>query len=139
MDPRHQLRAQHHQGHTATEIPTILTRPVRGTVGAGDALLAAVVDGLLRHYQPTDALRRAVIFASHAISEPGGAAGLPTAQELTTLCAHRLRARQHRHLAATVALPVPCDPCQLPSWAWHREGWIPIQETDVLFVKKRPH
>jgi sugar/nucleoside kinase (ribokinase family) len=75
------------QGHTITEVPTILTRPVRCTVGAGDALLAAVLDGLLRDYQPAGALRRATVFASHAIGEPGGATGQPTAAELAALMA----------------------------------------------------
>lgn len=73
------------QGRTITEIPTTLTRPVRCTVGAGDALLAATIDGLLRDYQPAEALSRATVFASHAIGEPGGATGLLTAPELTAL------------------------------------------------------
>jgi sugar/nucleoside kinase (ribokinase family) len=73
------------QGRTVTEVPTAVTRPVRCTVGAGDALLAGVIDGLLRGYAPPNAVRRATVFASHAVGEPGGATGFLSDRELTAL------------------------------------------------------
>ncbi len=62
--------------------PARRSRPIINTIGAGDALLAAYVHGVLEGREPRDALGRAVYFAGHKIGESGGAAGFLTADEL---------------------------------------------------------
>ncbi len=68
-------------------IPAIQTHPVLNTVGAGDALLSAFVDGYLRYGDPYVALRRAVVFASYKVGADGGANGFLDAAGLEALCA----------------------------------------------------
>lgn len=62
--------------------PAVQTRPVVSTIGAGDALFAAFVDGYLRRLTPVAALRRAMVFASHKIGAAGAADGFLTESEL---------------------------------------------------------
>ena len=52
---------------------------VASTVGAGDALHAAVVDGWLRHLATAHVLRRATLFAGAKVAVVGGAQGLTEA------------------------------------------------------------
>ncbi|MGW5359593.1 carbohydrate kinase family protein [Actinopolymorpha pittospori] len=64
------------RGEDVTCVPAVRTRPVVSTVGAGDALFSAFVDGWVAGMAPRDALRRATLFASWKIGASGGAAGL---------------------------------------------------------------
>ena len=58
--------------------PAAAVRPVVSTVGVGDALFSAFVDGYARTGDPVDALRRAIYFASYKIGAAGGADGFLT-------------------------------------------------------------
>lgn len=69
-------------GKTVTLIPAYDMRPVKSTIGAGDALAAAFIDGLHRGIEPHAALHRASVFAGHKVGEVGGAEGFYTLTEL---------------------------------------------------------
>lgn len=73
-------------GHPPLVVPSIVTRPVVNTVGAGDALCAAFVDGWLRGKNPVDALRRATVFASYKVGVDGAAQGFLRAADLDAWC-----------------------------------------------------
>jgi len=60
-------------------------RPILSTVGAGDALFAAFLDGHLRGLDPRHALARACLYAGWKIGARGAAQGLLTAAELDAL------------------------------------------------------
>lgn len=66
-------------------IPTVTTRPIVNTIGAGDALLAAFVHSYLQSGDPVTAVQRAVLFASYKIGATGAAEGFLTAVELEEL------------------------------------------------------
>jgi acarbose 7IV-phosphotransferase len=70
---------------TLARVSAIAPRGVVSTVGAGDALLSAFVDGYARGLEPLRALRRATLFAGHKVGSASGAAGLLTADELAQL------------------------------------------------------
>ncbi|NDJ53630.1 MAG: carbohydrate kinase family protein [Chloroflexi bacterium] len=56
-------------------MPAHVTRPIRNTIGAGDALFSAFVHSYLANGDPYLALRKATIFASWKIGEAGAAEG----------------------------------------------------------------
>ncbi|MGC9357175.1 MAG: carbohydrate kinase family protein [Anaerolineae bacterium] len=62
--------------------PTVYTRKIVNTIGAGDALLAAFVHFYARTSDPYSSLRRAMVFASYKIGERGAAEGFLTEAEL---------------------------------------------------------
>lgn len=66
-------------------VPAVTTRPIVNTSGAGDALFAC----FMHYYVPTrdaeEALRRAVVFASHKIGEAGSSQGMLGGAELEEL------------------------------------------------------
>jgi len=62
--------------------PAVYTRPVVNSIGAGDALFSAFLDGYMRTYDPFAALRRAMVFASYKIGEKGAAEGFLSEEEL---------------------------------------------------------
>jgi len=66
--------------------PAVTPRPVVNTIGAGDALFSAFLDGWLRFGDLTRALRRAIFYAGWKIGENGGAAGLLGSPELDSRC-----------------------------------------------------
>ena len=68
-------------------LPAPRTREVVSTIGAGDALFAAFVDGYARGLPPRAALERATLFASYKIGEAGAAEGLLDAEGLDRLVA----------------------------------------------------
>lgn len=70
---------------TVEHVPAVRTRPVVNTIGAGDALFSAFVHFYARSQDARDALRRAVLFASYKIGEPGAAEGFLDAAGLETL------------------------------------------------------
>jgi len=63
------------EDHYIGRFPAVITQPVVNTIGAGDALFSAFLDGFLRSQNPYDALRRAMVFASYKIGEKGAAEG----------------------------------------------------------------
>lgn len=65
--------------------PAVVTRPIKSTVGAGDALCAGFIDGWLRGYAPEAALQRATLFASYKIGSIGAAEGFLGVAELERL------------------------------------------------------
>ncbi|MGI5863117.1 MAG: carbohydrate kinase family protein [Myxococcales bacterium] len=68
-------------------IPAHTTREVVSTIGAGDALFAAFIDGYARGLPPKAALERASLYASYKIGEAGAAEGLLDADGLDELVA----------------------------------------------------
>lgn len=65
--------------------PAVFTRPVAGTVGAGDALFSAFIHFYAAGYPPAEALGRAQVFASYKIGENGSAQGFISAGEVNRL------------------------------------------------------
>ena len=63
-----------------TEQPAVCTGPVVNTVGAGDALFSAFLHFYAKGIAPTEALRRAQIFAAHKITVSGASNGFVTEQ-----------------------------------------------------------
>lgn len=63
-------------------VPALSPRPVRNTIGAGDALLSAFTHGLLTGLDPEPALRQAAYFAGWKIGEASASKGFLTADEL---------------------------------------------------------
>lgn len=75
-------------------IPAVRVGPVRSTLGAGDALFAAYLDGHLRGLAPWEALRRATVYASAKLAGVSGAAGLLDTAGLAALQADLADARR---------------------------------------------
>ncbi|MEQ4208660.1 carbohydrate kinase family protein [Actinopolymorpha sp. B9G3] len=76
-------------GQDIVHVPPAHTRPVVNTVGAGDSLFSAYVDGWGRGMEPLAALRRATLFASWKIGASGGAAGFLDRAGLDALVAQQ--------------------------------------------------
>lgn len=68
-------------------IPAVNTRPVINTIGAGDALFSAFVHIYNRTQNPYEAIRKAMVFASHKIGATGAADGFLSAGQLDALYA----------------------------------------------------
>ncbi|MEA3326311.1 MAG: carbohydrate kinase family protein [Chloroflexota bacterium] len=68
--------------HFIGRFQAVTTRSVVNTIGAGDALFSAFLDGFLRSRNPYDALRRAMVFASYKIGEKGAAEGFLSGEAL---------------------------------------------------------
>jgi sugar/nucleoside kinase (ribokinase family) len=66
-------------------VPAVTTGPVVSTLGAGDALCAAFIDGHTRGLDPRTALQRATVYASAKVAHSGGAQGLLTDGQLDQL------------------------------------------------------
>ena len=60
----------------------VRTRPVKNTIGAGDALFSAFLDGYARTKDPYASIRAAMVFASYKIGERGAADGFLTREGL---------------------------------------------------------
>jgi ribokinase len=60
----------------------VKTRRIINSIGAGDALFSAFLDGYMRTNDPYQALKRAMVFASYKIGEKGAAAGFLSGDEL---------------------------------------------------------
>ncbi|MGL4650030.1 MAG: carbohydrate kinase family protein [Caldilineaceae bacterium] len=65
--------------------PAVKSRPVVSTIGAGDALFSAFLDGYLRSRNPYASLQRAIRFASWKIGVASASEGFLTADQLDTL------------------------------------------------------
>lgn len=79
---------------TFEDVPAVKTRPVVSTVGAGDALFSAFLDGYVRERDARKALRRAVVFASWKIGAASASDGFLDPAALARLEASGLR--EHR-------------------------------------------
>lgn len=55
--------------------PAVKTRKVVNTVGAGDSLLSSFIHFYFKNYNPYEAIKKAIIFASYKIGEKGAANG----------------------------------------------------------------
>ncbi len=71
--------------HAIERIPAVHIRPVRNTIGAGDALFASFVHCLNIGLTPYEALRKAVVFASYKIGVASASDGFLTEYELDEL------------------------------------------------------
>ena len=74
-----------HDQQRIDHFAAINTRPVANTIGAGDALFSAFLDGFLRGLSPQKALQRAMVFASYKIGVRGAAEGFLSLEELDDL------------------------------------------------------
>lgn len=68
-------------------VPARRPRAIVNTIGAGDALFSAFVDGTLRGLAPTESLARAALYAGWKIGEKGAAEGLLDDEDLGRLAA----------------------------------------------------
>lgn len=66
-------------------VPAVRTREVVNTIGAGDALFSAFVHFYNKSANPHQAIRKAVVFASHKIGEAGAAEGFLDEEGLNDL------------------------------------------------------
>ncbi len=74
-----------HQQQRIEHFAAVSTRPVVNSIGAGDALFSAFLDGFLRGFSPQKALQRAMVFASYKIGARGAAEGFLSLAELDHL------------------------------------------------------
>lgn len=65
--------------------PSVTTRRVVSTIGAGDALFSSFVHFYINGATPYEAIQNAIVFASYKIGEKGGAKGFLSEAELLTL------------------------------------------------------
>ncbi len=65
--------------------PTVYTRPVVNTVGAGDSLFASFIHFYAKSKDPYKSLKYATYFASYKIGENGGAKGFLSEDELLNI------------------------------------------------------
>ena len=72
----------HREDGVIKRFPTVFTRPVVNTIGAGDALFAAFLDRYLKTRDPTQAMDAALVFASYKVGEKGAAQGFLSGSEL---------------------------------------------------------
>ena len=66
-------------------IPSVKTREVVNTIGAGDALFSSFIHFYLKSKDPYNSLKKAAIYASYKIGETGAAKGLMTDAEFIKL------------------------------------------------------
>jgi sugar/nucleoside kinase (ribokinase family) len=74
-------------------LPTVRTRPVVSTIGAGDALFSAFLHHYAASGDPYAALQRAMVFASYKIGEASASQGFLDEAALEELCAATVAAR----------------------------------------------
>ncbi len=72
-------------GNKFTFVPSVYTRPVVNTVGAGDSLFSSFVHFYADTKDPLSSLQRAVYFASYKIGENGACKGFLREAELLNL------------------------------------------------------
>jgi ribokinase len=75
------IRSENFLGH----FPTVFTRPVVNTIGAGDALFSAFLHSYSATRNPYLSIRKAIVFASHKIGVTGAAEGFLNQSELNDL------------------------------------------------------
>ena len=70
------------RGAEPLHLAAVSTRPIVNTIGAGDALFSAFLDGYAQGLSAFKALRRAMVFASYKIGATGAADGFLTPESL---------------------------------------------------------
>ena len=73
-----------------TIVPSVTTRNVVNTVGAGDSLYSAFIHFYAKSRNPLDSLKKAVYFASYKIGENGAAKGFVSEDELLELIKNKV-------------------------------------------------
>jgi len=73
--------------HAIELVSAVQIRPVRNSIGAGDALFSSFLHSFNLGMTPYDALRKAVVFASYKIGVASASDGFLSAQELDDLSA----------------------------------------------------
>lgn len=73
------------RGSGFTFVPSVYTRKVVNTVGAGDALFSSFTHFYVKGDRPVDALKKAAVFASYKIGESGASKGFLSETELMRL------------------------------------------------------
>jgi len=68
--------------------PALNVRPVKNTIGAGDALFSAFIHFFVRSRDPYHAIRKAILFASYKIGAKSAAEGFLTAEKLEKMVNH---------------------------------------------------
>lgn len=68
-----------------TQFPSVLTRPIVNTIGAGDALFSSFIHYFNKTNDPYSSLKKAIVYASWKIGEKGAAQGLLTLEGLENL------------------------------------------------------
>ena len=74
------------RGASPTLVPAARPRPLRSTLGAGDALFAAFLHFRARYADPVEAMRRAVAFAGWKVGDASGSGGFLTEEQVEALC-----------------------------------------------------
>lgn len=70
------------ESQTIEIIPAKVLRPIRNTIGSGDALFSAFVHSYVESKDPYLAMQKAVLFAGYKIGDVGAAEGFMTASQL---------------------------------------------------------
>jgi len=96
-------------GESVITAPADSPRPVRSTLGAGDALAAGFLASLVQGMDPSRCLRRATLFAGHKIGAVGGTQGFLDAAELGRL---ESDAGMQPAMGPRSALPNPIRPTE---------------------------
>lgn len=86
------------ESQTITQIPAIQTRPIRNTIGAGDALFSAFLHTFQGTRDPILSLQKAVLFSSYKIGSIGAAEGFIDMQALSVLY------QQNLHLLSPIKI-----------------------------------
>lgn len=73
------------ENQTVLQIPAIQVRPIKNTIGAGDALFSAFIHTYCITNDPIKSLQIAVLFAAHKIGSIGAAEGFLNQTELLIL------------------------------------------------------
>lgn len=71
--------------------PAVKTREVVNTVGAGDSLLSSFIHFYFKNYNPYEAIKKAIIFASYKIGEKGAANGFLQEETIEDLYRERYK------------------------------------------------
>jgi sugar/nucleoside kinase (ribokinase family) len=68
-------------------VPAVHLRPVVSTTGAGDAMAAAFLSGMMAGHDPVTSLYRAQVFAGHQVGEGSASRGFLSREALDGVCA----------------------------------------------------
>lgn len=75
--------------NTIQYLPAVFTRPIINTIGAGDALFSCFLHYYAKGEEPTNALQKAITFASYKIGDNGAANGFLSEKGLEKLILHQ--------------------------------------------------
>ena len=75
--------------NTIQHLPAVFTRPIINTIGAGDALFSCFLHYYAKGEEPTNALHKAITFASYKIGDNGAANGFLSEKGKEKLILHQ--------------------------------------------------